>query len=83
MKSTNKLIKYLNTCINLSLYIQSNRNSFILIENNNKSDYFIYYNKEKYSLDNKKQNIKKDQRDLIGKSLDGKNIRNMMLIYTL
>lgn len=38
--------------------------------NNHKSNYFQSNNNEKFRLD--KQNIKKDQKDFVGKSLDNK-----------
>lgn len=72
------LIKHLNAYTSLSLYIQPNQDSFMLTKDNYTSDYFIYYNEKKYLLDNKKQDIKKDQKDLIGKSLDSKSVKNML-----
>lgn len=38
----------------------------------------MYHKEEEYSLDNKKQNIEDDQRDLVGKHADNKSIRNML-----
>ena len=54
MKLTSGLIKYLNVCTSLLLYIQSKRNISILAEDNNVSDYFIHHKEEKYLLGNKK-----------------------------
>lgn len=82
MKSSSRLIKHLNICINLPLYIQPNRDSFILVEDNNASDYFMYYDEKKYLLDNKKQDIKKDQKNLINKSSDSKSVKNMLFRHT-
>lgn len=59
MKLINKLIKYLNAYISLLLYIQFNQN--ILIPTKNKK-------KNKYLQSNKKQDIKKDQKNLIDKN---------------
>ena len=53
----------------------------MLAEDNNTLYYFIHYNKEKYLLDNKKQSIKKDQKDSIGKSLDNKSVKNILPGY--
>lgn len=50
----------------------------MLAENNNASDYFIYYNRKEYPLGNKKKDIREDQRHLVGKSLDNKNVKNML-----
>ena len=55
----------------------------MLAESNNIASYFIYYKKEKYLLDNKKQDIEEDQRDLIGKNSDNKSIKDMLLRCTL
>lgn len=50
----------------------------MLAEDNNASDYFIYYNKKKYPLGNKKKDIREDQRHLVGESSDNKNVKNML-----
>ena len=60
MKLTNKVTKYLNTYTSLPLCIQPNLNSPMLTEDNNVSDYFIYYNREKLPLDNKGQDVEKE-----------------------
>lgn len=44
------------------------KNDFIL-------DYFMYYDKEEYSLGNKVQDVQEDQEDLVGKSSNSKSIR--------
>lgn len=51
----------------------------MLAKNNNIFNYSIYHKGEKYPLDNKKPNSKKNQKDLIGKSLDNKSIKNILL----
>ena len=50
----------MNGYISLSPRIQPKWNSLMLVEDDNLSDYFIYHNKEEYSLDNKEENVKKD-----------------------
>ena len=54
----------------------------MLVEDDNASDYFRHQKKEKYPLDNKEQDVKKDQNDLVSKSSYNKNIKNMLLGYT-
>ena len=44
--------------MSLPLYIQLNRNSLMLVENDNISDNFMHYEKEEYPLSNKRQDIK-------------------------
>lgn len=82
MKSISRLIRHLNAYMSLLLHIWSDRNSPILAENNNASNYFKHHNEEEYSLDNKMQDIEEDQRDSIGKSLDNESIKNMLLERT-
>lgn len=53
-----------------------------MVEDDNILDYFIYYKEEKYLLGNKKQDIKKNQRDLISKSLDNESIKDILPKYT-
>ena len=55
----------------------------MLVEDDNVLDYFMYHNKEKFLLDNKEQDIKKDQKDLMGKSSNNKIIKSMLLGRTL
>ena len=55
----------------------------MLAKNGNASDYFFNHKKNKYSLGNKKQNIEEDLKNLVGKSLDNKNIKNMLFRYIL
>ena len=54
IKLTNELIRYLNVCISLQLYIQLNRDSLILAKDDNALDYFVHHKKKKYPLSNKK-----------------------------
>ena len=82
MKSTSGLIRHLNAYTSLLLHIQPDRNSPILAKKDDVSDYFMYYNKEKYPLDNKRQDVEKNQRNSIGKSLNNKSVRNMLPGYT-
>lgn len=72
MKLANKLTNYLNACINLPLHIQPNQNMSMLAENDKK---------EEYSQSNKGQDVKENQRDLIGKSSNNNNIRDRLLKY--
>ena len=82
MKLTSGLTRHLNIYTSLVLYIQCNQNSPILAEDDNASDYFIDYKEEKYLLGNKKQDVKKNQRDLVGKSLDNESINDILLECT-
>lgn len=59
MKLINELIKYLNAYISLLLYIQSNQNMLIPTKNKKKKEYL---------QSNKKQDIKKHQKNLIDKN---------------
>ena len=51
----------------------------ILAKNNHILNYSIYYKEEKYLLGNKNENSKKDKRNLISKSLDNKNVKDILL----
>lgn len=42
----------------------------------------MHYNEEEYSLGNKKQDVKKDQRDWVDKSSDSKSIRYILPGHT-
>lgn len=50
----------------------------ILAKNNNILNYFIYYNKKKYLLGNKRLENKKDQKNLLGKNSNNRNIINLL-----
>ena len=39
----------------------------------------MHHNEEKYSLGNKSQDVEKDQKDLMGESLNNKSVKNMLL----
>ena len=54
----------------------------MLTKNDNASDYFMHHNKEKYWLGNKRQNIKKNKKNLVDKSSDHKNVKNILLKHT-
>ena len=58
--------------------MQPNKNSLMLVKDNNALDYFIHHNKKKYPLGNKGPNVKKNQRDLVGKSSNKKSIKNIL-----
>ena len=60
MKLISSLIKHLNACTSLRLRIQPDHNSFMLAEDDNALDYFMYYKEEEYLLGNKKQDKKED-----------------------
>lgn len=81
MKLTNRSKKHLNISINLLLHIQHNQNTPILVNDNDKLDYFIYHKEEKYLLGNKKQkqNNKEDQKNFLRKSSNNASIRDMLL----
>lgn len=59
--------------------MKSDENMSIIAKDDNTIDYFIHHKKEKYPLGNKKQDIENDQKILIGKSLDNKSIKNILL----
>lgn len=50
----------------------------MLAIDDNRSDYFLDCKEEKYPLGNKGQDLEKDQRDSLSKSLDNKSIKNML-----
>ena len=50
----------------------------MLAADNNTSDYFMHHKEEKYLLDNKGQDIKEDQKDLLDKSSDTESVREML-----
>lgn len=50
----------------------------MLVKDDNVLDSFIHHNKKKYSLGNDGQNVEEDQKNLIGKSLDNKSIKNIL-----
>ena len=50
----------------------------MLAEDDNASNYFMYHKEVKYPIGNKKQNVEKDPRDLVGKSLDNESVRDML-----
>lgn len=79
MKLISGQTKYLNIYTNLLLCMKPNQNSPILAEVKNTLDYFMHYKKKKYLLGNKRQNVKKDQRNLIGKNSNNEIIRNIVL----
>ena len=54
----------------------------MLAEDDNLSDCFINYKEEEYSLSTKKQDVKKDQKDLIGKNSDNESIRDILPRHT-
>ena len=83
MKSTSGLTRHLNAYTSLPLHILPNRNSPMLAENDDASDYFMHQEEEEYPLGNKKQNVKKDYRDLVGESSDNKRVKKMLLGHTL
>lgn len=58
--------------------MQPNQDSLILREDENASDYFPYYEGEKHLLNNKKQDIKEDQKDLVDNRLDNGRERNRL-----
>lgn len=60
---------YLNAYTSLALCIQPNQNTSMLAKDNKK---------EEYSYDNKKQGIKKDQRNLVDKNLDNENVKDRL-----
>lgn len=72
-----ELTRLLNAYTNLSLHISYNWNTPVLAEDNNKLNYFIHYKKKKYLVDNKKQDIEEEQRDLVGESSNNKSIKNI------
>lgn len=53
-----------------------------LAKNNNILDYVIYHKEEKYLLSNKNLDNKEYQKDLVGKHLDNKSIKNMLFRRT-
>lgn len=79
-KQTNKASQYLHKFT--TIYLAQSGQLYILVEDNNALDYFIYYDEKKYLLDNKKQDIKKDQKNLINKSSDSKSVKNMLFRHT-
>ncbi len=78
MKLTSGLTRHLNACISLLLCIQLDRNTPMLAEDNDVSDHFMHYKKEEYPLGNEGQEIKEDQRDLVGQGSDNKSLRDML-----
>lgn len=87
MKRINRCIKYINAYINqiiyqvFFIYIQPNQNISILRKDNNVIEIFWPYKDKKSTL--KKQNIKKDHRNLMDKSLNIKNyIKDGLSGYT-
>lgn len=54
----------------------------MLVKNNNILDYFIYHKEEKYLLGNKNLDNKEYQKDLVGKYLDNKSIKNILFRCT-
>ena len=60
MKSTIRLIRLLNAYISLLLRIQLNRDSPILAEDDDTSDYIMHHKKEEYPLGNKRQDVEED-----------------------
>ena len=78
MKSRSGLKKHLNACKSLLLLSQLNWDSPILAKDDDTLDYFIYDNEKEYALGKKRQDIKEDQRNLVGKSWDNKSVRNML-----
>lgn len=59
--------------------MQFKQNKLIFKKDDNTSNNFEHRKKKDYILENKKQNLKKDYKDLIGKSLDIENIKNILL----
>lgn len=78
---TSGLIRHLNIFISLVIYIEPDQDSFRLAKDINISDYFVYYNRKKYQQGNKRQNKEKDTKNLVGKSSNNKNIKNIYLKY--
>lgn len=72
MKSPSRLTRYLNACTSLLLCIQPNQNILIAAEDDKK---------EEYLQGNKEKSIEEDQRDLIGKNSDNKNLKNRLPRY--
>lgn len=73
MKLANSLIRFLNTYTSLQLSIQTKQNRLTSTKDDKK---------EKYLWGNKKQRIEKYLKDLIGKNLDTKSIKNKLFRYT-
>lgn len=42
----------------------------------------MYHNEKKYLLGNTKQDVEKNQKNLVGKNSDKKIVKNMLLRYT-
>lgn len=60
MKLTSALIRNLNTCTSLLLRIQPDRDSLMLVEDDNALDYFMHHDGKKYPLGNKEKDIEED-----------------------
>ncbi len=54
IKLTSGLTRHLNACTSLPLCIQPNRNTPMLAEDDNASDYFMHHEEEEYPLGNKR-----------------------------
>ncbi len=78
MKLTSGLTRHLNACMSLLLCIQLNRNTLMLVEDDNTSDHFMYHEEEEYPLGNNKQEIREIQRDSVGQSSDNESLRDML-----